>query len=370
MQRAEGPEAFENGYLVMTRMYSEKPFKLAYIEVLYADEDKAHFKSNLPFTNGVLVDMCEVLFNATKTWVFGSARNKRTSLLLAVVRIINGCYNMIMVAFVTPVAKARMKIKSKNRYVSSLFDTFSEKLTARACKDMFESLERAWTAYTIRSELNYSCRLISTYGDVFVVKADFQCSCDNTGRPCWQQKYTGLLCAHALRAVVHRLKNSQSPEREQTIINDAVSACDKNWLRSTYPAAGAPTGLCQPISPFYTQPTIARSRRRQEFVQRFKVIARFLSPSIMERHLHVMELAVLKQQRPADTEESHDSEEDDSVSDSVISSSSSVTHRDSVISSSSSVTHREHELLVVSNPMRSPSKKSQRKNYKRKRNNK
>ena len=360
MQRAEGPEAFENGYLAMTRLYSEDAHKLKYIEELFADEAKAHFKSNLPFTNGVLVDMCEVLFNATKVWVFGNARTKRVSLLLAVVRIISGCYNMIMVAFVTPVTQARKKNKSKNKYVSSLFATFAEKLTARACKDMFDSLERAWTAYTIRSEMNNSCRLISTFGDVFVVKADFQCSCENTGRPCWQQKHTGLLCGHALRACVHRLKNSQSPERRETIISHAVSGCDNNWLRSTYSTAGAPTGFCQPIPTFYGPTTLARSRIRQEYMHRFNVVARFMSPDMLEEHLHAMELAVLQLQSPADGDDSDGSsegasDEDDSVS---------------VPSSSSSVSPREPELLVVSNPSRSPSKKSQRKNYKRKHYNK
>ena len=178
MQKAEGPEAFEAGYLKMQHLYSDDTHKLEYIEELYNDEDKAHFKGDLPFTNGVLVDMCEVLFNATKVWVWGTGRNKRTRLLMAVVRIITGCYNMIMVAFAVPVAGARKRTRSKNKYVCFMFKEFTEKMTARACQDMFDSLDRVWAGYTIRSEMNNSCRMMSTHGDVFVVTEDFKCSCE------------------------------------------------------------------------------------------------------------------------------------------------------------------------------------------------
>ena len=147
MQKAEGPEAFTNGYLAMQRLYSDDQHKLQYIEELFGDDDKAFFKKNLPFTNGVLVDMCEILFSATKSWVFGSARVKRISLLLAVVRIIAGCYKLIMHDFVEPEGSVKKKTRSKNRFVSFMFTTFARKLTARACLDMFASLERACMGY-------------------------------------------------------------------------------------------------------------------------------------------------------------------------------------------------------------------------------
>lgn len=338
MQRAEGPEAFEAGYLRMQRIYSGDADKLEYIEELYNDDDKAHFKGDLPFTNGVLVDMCEVLFNATKVWVWGNGRNKRTRLLMAVVRIITGCYNMMMVAFVVPVTSSRKKCRSKNKYVAFMFKEFTDKMTAKACQDMFDSLDRVWAGYTIRSDLHHCCEMMSEHGDVFLVTEDFKCSCE--GKPCWQQSHSGLLCGHALRACVHRLQQAQTRPRRESIVTDAIGVCDSNWFRSTYSVARSPTSLPQPVSPLYPEATRAACPRWQDYIQRFHVVARFLSPKLIEEHLHSMERAIYTHSH-SDREISH------RVPDATSSTSSSHPDSDGSDETSSSSDIPE---IVVSNP--------------------
>ena len=64
MLNAEGPEAFEDGFRKLQDVFGDDEAKLEYITELYNDADKAHFKRELIFTNGVLVDLCETLFNA------------------------------------------------------------------------------------------------------------------------------------------------------------------------------------------------------------------------------------------------------------------------------------------------------------------
>ena len=76
MLNAEGPEAFEDGFRKLQEVFEDDEAKVGYITELYNDADKAHFKRELIFTNGVLVDLCETLFNAVKVWVYGSARNR------------------------------------------------------------------------------------------------------------------------------------------------------------------------------------------------------------------------------------------------------------------------------------------------------
>ena len=83
MLTAEGPQAFEDGYIKMHDLLGDDEAKLRYLEELYNDPNKAHFKGVAPFTNGTLVDLCETLFNATKHWVNGSSRRKRTTLFMA-----------------------------------------------------------------------------------------------------------------------------------------------------------------------------------------------------------------------------------------------------------------------------------------------
>ena len=238
MQRAEGPEAFEQGYLMMRRIYRDNAAKLQYIDELYNDSKKAHFKGELPFCNGVLVDVCETLFNAFKSWVNGRCKNKRVTLLMAFVRICQGVYRMATRAYLGLVSDAAKDTQSSNPQVSFMFRIFRSKLTARAVKDMYTSLERHWGGYDVTSLMNESIQLISHAGDTFRVAKDFTCKCQlsNGWTTCWQQSHTGLLCNHALRACVHLLQQAAKEERE-AIVNKAVKVCDKNWLRATFRTA-------------------------------------------------------------------------------------------------------------------------------------
>ena len=71
MQWAEGPEGFKDGYLKMRKRYANDPPRLEYLLELYDDVDKALFKKDFKFSNGVLVDVCESLISASKTWIKG-----------------------------------------------------------------------------------------------------------------------------------------------------------------------------------------------------------------------------------------------------------------------------------------------------------
>ena len=115
MQNADGPESFKLGFNRLTRKYAGDAPRLAYLLELFNDDKKAHFKRNLDFTNAVLVDVCECLFSALKTWVSGSKRS-RTSLLMALIRIVDGCRNMILKPFLRPV---RTVVRKYIRYCDS-----------------------------------------------------------------------------------------------------------------------------------------------------------------------------------------------------------------------------------------------------------
>ena len=147
------------------------------LEDLYDDVKKTFFKGNLPFCNGVLVDMCETLFSAVKTWVSGRCKNKRVTLLMAFVRICHGVYQMAVAGFLSPVADAMKKTSSPNPQVSSMFRVFCKKLTTRAVTDMFRSLQRKWGSYDVTSRMDLSIQLVSNAGDVFVVDNHFKCKC-------------------------------------------------------------------------------------------------------------------------------------------------------------------------------------------------
>ena len=95
MQWADGPRSFEQGYRRMCEKYSDDQPRLDYIHELYRDPQKAHFKRRLRFCNAVLVDVCECFFSALKRWVKGTI-NDRVSLLMSIVRIVEGCRIMIL----------------------------------------------------------------------------------------------------------------------------------------------------------------------------------------------------------------------------------------------------------------------------------
>lgn len=150
MQRAEGPKAFELGYQKMLNEFQNDAPRLEYIQELFRDENKAYFKQILRFSNAVLVDVCEILFSAVKTWVIGSSK-KGTSLFLAVVRIVEGCRGLMNRCFVKKVelTKKRILKKTNNMVLVGLFDYLSEHLTSFAVTEMYGLLDKIWNRYSL-----------------------------------------------------------------------------------------------------------------------------------------------------------------------------------------------------------------------------
>ena len=71
--------------------------------------------------------------------------------------------------------------------------------------------------------------------DVYHVSETFVCTYDGDGRPCWQQKYAGCLCVHALVVCVERLSHLQRHKDDQEqICHDAILQCNQNWHRNMY----------------------------------------------------------------------------------------------------------------------------------------
>lgn len=313
MLTAEGPQAFEDGYIKMHDLLGDDEAKLRYLEELYNDPNKAHFKGVAPFTNGTLVDLCETLFNATKHWVNGSSRRKRTTLLMAVVRIVAGVYEMICRNFLNPVAQITRSVKTLNAQVASMFRTFATKLTARAVKDMFDSLDSAWCNYEMKSNMDKSITLLSHHGDEFNVLEDFSCSCDDV--PCWQQQHTGLLCKHALNACVYRLKQEPVKDKSREIIKTAVKKCNKNWHRVTYLAASPPDEFTKPASLEYTatarRTLTSRNCRELDFIRRFREVLHFVSPKVIEEKLHELESYALSDDDAVESDDWSSTEDGD-----------------------------------------------------------
>ena len=150
MQWADGKKAFEYGYRKMLDKFRDDPARLQYIHELYKDPKKALWKSTFSFTNAVVVDVCESLFSALKTWALG--RSKRgVSLLLAVVRIVEGSRLMMLRPFLHKVSSACTKILGRNQpaIVTFIFRELANKLTRRALRMMFDSVTKSWANYDV-----------------------------------------------------------------------------------------------------------------------------------------------------------------------------------------------------------------------------
>ena len=144
MQWAEGPEALKDGYAALQRHFCDDPARLEYLRELYHDDDKALYKQEFRFSNGVVVDVCESLISAARTWVQGKSRNS-VSLLLAVIRVVKGSRDLVLRSFLKPVANVRkVTVKtSHNPVVKTLFTYLLGKVTAWAVREMYKILDLA-----------------------------------------------------------------------------------------------------------------------------------------------------------------------------------------------------------------------------------
>ena len=150
MQRAEGPNSYEFGYRKMLRNLENDMPRTEYVQQLYHDDHKSYFKLTLQFSNAVLVDVCEILFSATKTWVLGKSR-RGVSLLMALVRIVEGCRNLMSKPFTTPlhVTQSYVRKKTKNSSILGLFMYLSNHLTHWSVVSMYDTVDKSWNRFNV-----------------------------------------------------------------------------------------------------------------------------------------------------------------------------------------------------------------------------
>ena len=204
MQHAEGPIAFEEGYRRMMRKYDNDEPRKTYIQELHDDPNKAHFKKVYVFSNGTLVDVCESLFSATKTWACGHSRTS-SSLIMAVVRIVSGCRELIIKSFLFHPADTVRTTANKTSCipVKQMFKYLSTRLTKSAVRSMYTMVDRDSRKYGIDIGADGDTTVTrKPSGDVFVVNNDFQCF--GVSRQCWKQLHKGMLCPHGVQAAVER----------------------------------------------------------------------------------------------------------------------------------------------------------------------
>ena len=130
----------------------------------------------------------------------------------------------------------------------------------------------------------------SQYADIFIVRND--CSCWTQDKPCWQQKYTGMLCKHSVLSVLDRLKDVSSNEEREVIYKRVINFCNPNWYRKTYDTVEK-VWYCDPpvVTPLQGA---GASKEEKKFITRFREIVRFLPPEVVDRHLRRLECLLLE----------------------------------------------------------------------------
>lgn len=126
--------------------------------------------------------------------------------------------------------------------------------------------------------------------DIFIVRND--CSCWTEDKPCWQQKYTGMLCKHSVLSVLERLKDVSSNEDREVIYKRVINFCNPNWHRKTYDTVEQ-VWYCDPPVVTPLQGT-GDSKEEKKFMSRFREIVRFLPPEVVDRHLRQLECLLLE----------------------------------------------------------------------------
>jgi len=136
--------------------------------------------------------------------------------------------------------------------------------------------------------------------DVFVVKKD--CSCWCTGKQCWQQMFTGLLCKHSLLAVVTRLTMCRTAESKQEIYDTVLRFCNGNWLKKRY-SRTRPLFFPPPPAVQTVVSTNMGDNTGTEFLRRFREIISCLPPKIVDKYLKKMETRLFRPNRPRRTQQ-------------------------------------------------------------------
>ena len=313
MLNAEGPKSFEKGFHRLLEKYADDGPRTTYIRELFADPMKAHFKRRYTFRNGTLVDACEILFSAVKTWVYGKSR-KSSSLLMAVIRIVEGSREMILKDYLKhPKGTARATVdKTECWPVVTLFKHCIQHLTAWSVKYMYSKLDRIWLSYDVEplpdEEGSTTGRIQVTRrndGDRFVVRRD--CTCWYRENRCWQQTYTGLPCKHAVLTTIDRLREASGNKDERVRICETfVSSCHTNWLRSTYRRPNVAIDICKP-APVHKK-TIRGESRKEKLMIRFRQVIPFVPHTRVQKLLKKLEEIALEPTRRLESDTESDNE--------------------------------------------------------------
>ena len=293
MQYAEAQGSFLMGYHHMIKKFCNDRPRLEFLKELFEDPMKAMWKKDLKFCNGLLVDICETLFSALKTWVQPGAAG--ASLLMAIVRIAEGCRRMVMRSFLKPLKTTFKKfVRSEDAsQVKYLMSYCINHLTAWAISNMYSSLKKSWTWYEIKTTdaANSDVMVTSRYSDdVFVIHDN--CQCWNNRKRCWQQLYRGLPCRHSLLATIERLRRCTEKDDKDKVCKILLGVCNSNWLRTTYSEIAPPTEMSEPPPVSMSTPPEFLMRNRH-YTQRFQQVLRYLPASVIEKALNYLETSAL-----------------------------------------------------------------------------
>ena len=285
MQWAEGPEGFKDGYLKLKQSFSGDARRLEYLEELYNDDDKALFKKEFHFSNGVVVDVCESLISAVKTWVHGKSSRRGVSLLLTVIRIVQGTRELVLRSFLKPVSILKKKTVNicHNFVVKNLFHFWIGKLTDWAVREMYKNQDLAGRKYHVYVDPDHEdCTTVVNRrsNDLFVVNNEFKCFSGGVKR-CFKQQYPGLHCVHSILVVIEQLTSCTDADERTLICERSLQVFNKNWFRSTYSAHRQPFDIPEPPPITVLTHQTGRDDVRGEYTRRFKEVGTHDVPTNM-----------------------------------------------------------------------------------------
>ena len=241
------------------------------------------------FTNAVLTDVTESLFSALKRWIYGAGRVSPT-LLLAIVRIANGCLGLINKPTLKDVQTTMKEIvrSTDSQACRYLFKVFAQRLTRWAANFMYERFNKNRDNYDMNKFSKRKKRRVThrRTGEVHTVDHKFECVC--AGTPCWQRVYTGCLCSHGVSVCIDRLSRCDL-KAQKKICEAAVKACNKNWFRKTYSDDKYRYRVPMPLPTENVAASIHADVTLSKLKARFVGLASFMDADVVNRFLNGLE---------------------------------------------------------------------------------
>ena len=285
------------------------------------------------FNNAVLTDITEGLFSAVKHWVFGQGSQSPT-LFMAVVRITRGCLELYRKPFLTNYVKLMKRVIKENKEKTvrcvhpptrqmscnactnhthshrTVFQTLGEKLTSWAVIRMLNTYSKNHTAYDVTTDYHddkiYRVIKNKSTKDRFFVDQGFECRVDPHAisccwKPCWQQKYSGMLCIHSLMVLVDRVSRTKSLKDIHDICYQGIQACNSHWWRATYSThenriveLPDPKNLTNEVIVERNQHTRVDAAVADVLKEHFAAVLSLMSREWVNKHLCEMETNVLE----------------------------------------------------------------------------